>query len=356
MIDNIFLYDIGAFVTIQEAIMKFRTIGLIVTLALGLLAGPLPTESQQSGKVYRIGQLSNSARINRRGVEYRQGSPRKAYRQVLRDLGYVEGQNIVFEWRFSKRKRDRLPALADELVRLKVDVLFAHSLTAALAAKNATRTIPIVFLSAVDPVAAGLVDSLARPGENLTGLTHFAPALSGKRLELLKETIPKLSRVCVLWHPGNPGSEQIWKESQRAAPGLGLQLYSMEVTSANQLEGAFQEATKAGCTALAVTQSTLLHGNRERIADLAIKNRLPAIYSASRFVRSGGLMSYETNRVEQYRRAAIYVDKILKGAIPAVLPVERPRKFELIINLEAARKIGLTMPPEVLYRATKVIK
>ena len=336
--------------------MRFRTIGLISTLVLGLLAGPLPAEAQKAGKIYRIGQLSNAARINRRGVEYRQGRSRNAYRQSLRELGYVEGQNIVFEWRFSKRKRNRLPALADELVRLKADVLFAHSLTAALAAKNATRTIPIVFLSAVDPVAAGLVDSLARPGGNLTGLTHFAPALAGKRLELLKETIPKLSRVAVLWEPGNPGAEQIWKESQLAATGLGLQLYSMEVTSADQFEDAFQEARKEGCTALAVTQSSLLHSDRGRIADLAIKNRLPAIYSASRFVRSGGLMSYETNRVEQYRRAATYVDKILKGARPSDLPVEGPTKFELIINLKTAKQLGITIPSEVLYQATKVIK
>ncbi len=327
--------------------MRLRTIGLIGTLVLGLLAGPLPTESQQSGKVYRIGQLSNTSRIGHR---------QEAYLQALRDLGYVEGQNIVFEWRFSKRKRDRLPALADELVGLKVDVLFAHSLTAALAAKNATKTIPIVFLSAVDPVAAGLVDSLARPGGNLSGLTHVAPELADKRLELLKETISKLSRVAVLWHPGNPGSEQIWKESQLAATGLGLQLYSMEVTSADQFEGAFQEATKARSAALAVTQSSLISSNRRRIADLAIKNRLPAIYADSRFVSSGGLMSYGVDRSELLRRAVTYVDRILKGAKPGDLPVERPTKFDLIINLKTAKQIGVTIPPEFLLRADKVIK
>jgi len=336
--------------------MKLRTIGLISTLVLGLLAAPLPVEAQQAGKVYRVGQLSNSRGISRSGREYRQRPRPKAYRQALRELGYVEGQNIVFEWRFSKRKRNRLPALADELVRLKVDVLFAHSLTAALAAMNATRTIPIVFLSSVDPVAAGLVDNLARPGGNLTGLTHFAPALAGKRLELLKETIPKLSRVAVLWHPGNPGSEQIWKESQLAAPGLGLQLYSMEVTSADQFEGAFQEATKARSAALAVTLSSFINRNRNRIADLAIKNRLPAIFSNSRPVRSGGLMSYATDRIEQYRRAATYVDKILKGARPGDLPVEGPTKFEMVINLKTAKALGITIPPAILYRATKVIK
>ncbi len=332
--------------------MRLRTIGLISTLALGLSAAPLSVEAQKAEKVYRIGQLANTTRINRSGREYRQGRNRKAYRQALHELGYVEGQNIVFEWRFSERKHKRLPALANELVRLKVDVLFAHSLTAALAAKNATKTIPIVFLSSVDPVAAGLVDNLARPGENLTGLTHIMAALAGKRLELLKETIPKLSRVAVLWQPGNPGSEQIWKETQLAAPGLGLQLYSMAVTSDDQLEGAFQEATKAGSTALALT------ARREPLAvELAIKYRLPAIYSASRYVlRYGGLMSYAVDRFEQYRRAATYVDKILKGAKPRDLPVEGPTKFELVINLKTATKLGLTIPPDVLYRADKVIK
>jgi len=332
--------------------MRLRTIGLISTLALGLSAAPLSVEAQKAEKVYRIGQLANTTRINRSGREYRQGRNRKAYRQALHELGYVEGQNIVFEWRFSERKHKRLPALANELVRLKVDVLFAHSLTAALAAKNATKTIPIVFLSSVDPVAAGLVDNLARPGENLTGLTHIMAALAGKRLELLKETIPKLSRVAVLWQPGNPGSEQIWKETQLAAPGLGLQLYSMAVTSDDQLEGAFQEATKAGSTALALT------ARRETLAvELAIKYRLPAIYSASRYVlRYGGLMSYAVDRFEQYRRAATYVDKILKGAKPRDLPVEGPTKFELVINLKTATKLGLTIPPDVLYRADKVIK
>jgi len=325
------------------------------TLCAMLLALGFPVEAQKAEKVYRIGQLANTARMGRRG-EYQQRPRPKAYRQALRELGYVEGQNIVFEWRFSERKRDRLPALADELVRLKVDVLFAHSLTAALPAKNATRTIPIVFLSSVDPVTAGLVDSLARPGGNLTGLTHIMPALAGKRLELLKETIPKLSRVAVLWHPGNPGSEQIWKEIQLAAPGLGLQLYSMEVTSDDQFEGAFQEATKAGSVALVVTTSSLIQDNRTRITGLAIKYRLPAIYSASRFMHFGGLMSYAVDRVEQYRRAATYVDKILKGARPRDLPVEGPTKFELVINLKTAKALGITIPPSILYRADKVIK
>ena len=319
----------------------------ISVLAIVILASVHLAEAQQAEKVYRIGYLSNGKGTGRKHA---------AFRQALRDLGYVEGQNIVIERRFSKGKRARLPALADELVRLRVDVLFALSTRRALAAKNATRTIPIVFLSAVDPVAVGLVDSLARPGENLTGVTHIAPELAGKRLELLKEIIPKLSRVAVLWHPGNLGSEQIWKASQLAARGLGLQLHSMEVTSADKFEGAFQEATKARSAALAVTLSSLINSNRRRIAELAIKNRLPSIYSDSRPVRSGGLMSYATDRIEQYRRAATYVDKTLKGARPRDLPVEGPTKFELVINLKTAKALGITIPPSVLYRADKVIK
>ncbi len=312
-----------------------------------LLALSFPAEAQQPRKVPLIGFLTAGS-----------GSTRlPLLRKVLRELGYVDGQNIAIVTRAAYRKRDRLPRLAAELVNLKVDVLFAANINAALVAKKATRTIPIVFLSSLDPVAAGLIDSLARPGGNLTGLTHIAAVLFHKRLELLKEIIPNLSRVAGLWEPGNPGSESMWKESQLAARGLGLQLHSLEVTSADQFERAFQEATKADNDALVVTLSTVIHGNRRRIADLAIKNRLPAIYADSRFVRSGGLMSYAPDRgIKQYRRAATYVDKILKGAKPADLPVERPTKFELIINLKTAKKLGLTIPPEVLYTATKVIK
>ncbi len=328
--------------------MKRMVLLLAVSvLAIVILASVHLAEAQQAEKVYRIGYLSNGKGTGRKHA---------AFRQALRDLGYVEGQNIVIERRFSKGKRARLPALADELVRLRVDVLFANSITAALAAKNATKTIPIVVTSAADPVAAGLVDNLARPGGNLTGFTRTAAALAGKRLDLLKETIPKLSRVAVLWQPGNPSSEQIWKESQVPARKLGLQLYSMEVTSADRFEGAFREATKARSAALAVTVSQLINGNKNQIADLAIKNRLPAIYADSRFVSSGGLMSYGVDRIDHRRRALTYVDKILKGAKPADLPVMGPEKFELVINLKTAKKIGFTIPPEVLYRADKFIK
>ena len=274
----------------------------------------------------------------------------------LRELGYVEGKNLAIEFRYADNKLDRLPALADELVRLKVDMLVTPSTNEALAAKNATRTIPIVFLRVGDPVAAGLVDSLARPGGNITGFTTISAVLAGKRLELLKETVSKLSRVAVLWNPQDPGSTLQWKESQLSARQLGLQLYSMEVTSADKYENAFKEATKARSAALAVTLSALANSNQKRIADLATKNRLPAIYPRGDWVASGGLMSYGPDQAEPFRRVASMVDKILKGAKPADLPVEQPMKFELVINLMTASQIGLTIPPSVLYRADRVIK
>ena len=228
---------------------------------------------------------------------------------------------------------------------------------AALALKNATRTIPIVFFGAVsDPVAVGLVESLARPGGNVTGFTTISAVLVGKRLELLKETIPKLSRVAVLWDPKGQGAEQAWKDSELAARELGLQLHSMEVSSADKYEGAFKEATKAGSTALVVVGGPLITSNRKRIAELAIKSRLPTMYPDIRYANAGGLMSYGADRTEPYRRIASMVDKILKGTKPADIPVEQPTKFELIINLKAAKQIGLTIPPNVLVRADKVIR
>ena len=227
----------------------------------------------------------------------------------------------------------------------------------ALALKNATRTIPIVFFGAVsDPVEAGLVDGLARPGGNITGFTTISAVLVGKRLELLKETVPKLSRVAVLWNPKNALSEQSWKESQVPARELGLQLHSMGVSSADKYESAFQEAIKARSAALAVTQHTLANSNQKRIVNLAAKNRLPSMYYRGDFVESGGLMSYGADQAESYRRAAVFVDRVLKGVKPADIPVEQPKKFELIINLKAAKQIGLIIPPNVLARADKVIK
>jgi putative tryptophan/tyrosine transport system substrate-binding protein len=326
--------------------MRRRIISVL--LATILLATIFPVQAQQQAKVAKIGFLAT-------GSGSGPGGGVELLRRELRAFGYVEGKNIAFEYRYGENKLDRLPALADELVRLKVDVLVMGATPAALAAKNATRTIPIVFIGVGDPVASGLVDSLARPGGNITGLTNISAVLAGKRLELLKETVPKLSRVAVLWDPQTPGSPQ-WKESQFSARELGLQLHSMEVSSADKYEGAFKEAIKAGSNGLAVTQQTLATSNRKQIADLAAKNRLPAIYPRGDFVESGGLMSYGPDQIEPYKRVATMVDKILKGAKPADLPVEQPTKFELQINLKTAKALGLTIPPVVLMRAEKVIK
>jgi putative tryptophan/tyrosine transport system substrate-binding protein len=274
----------------------------------------------------------------------------------LRALGYVEGKNFTFDYRYADNRLDRLPALADELVGLKVDVLIARSPRAALAAKNATRTTPIVFYDVADPVALGLVDSLARPGGNLTGLTIITEVLVGKRLELLKETVPKLSGVAVLWNPQNPGNALQWKESQLQARALGLQLHSMEVSSADRYEGAFKEAAKARSAALAVTPDPLVTSNFKLITDLAVKYRLPAIADREEFVDNGGLMSYGADQADQHRRVAWMIDKILKGAKPSEIPVEQPTKFELVINLKTAKALGLTIPPVVLMRAERVVK
>jgi putative tryptophan/tyrosine transport system substrate-binding protein len=319
----------------------------IFCVALGALLVTLSFKAEaQQAKVPKIGFL---------GARPAPASGQELW-QELRKLGYVEGKNIAIEYRYADNKIERLPALADELVCLKVDVLITPGTNEALAATNATRTIPIVFVNVGDPVAAGLVDSLARPGGNVTGFTNIGAVLAGKRLELLKETVPKLSRVAVLWNPQNPGSTQQWKESQLSARELGLQLHSMEINSADKLESAFKETTKVRAAALAVTQSAWANSNQKQIADLATKNRLPAIYPRGDWVESGGLMSYGPDQVEPYRRVASMVDKILKGAKPADIPVEQPTKFELVINLKTAKQIGLTIPPNVLVRAEKVIK
>ena len=314
-----------------------------------LFAVAIMAEAQQTGKIHRIGFLSGGFSGSSRGIE--------PFRRELGELGYVEGKNIAFEYRYAEDKPDRSPALANELVRLKVDVIIAGGTGDTLAAKNATRTIPIVFLEEVsDPVASGLVDSLARPGGNITGFTTIATVLASKRLELLKETIPKLSRVAVLWNPQASANAPQWKESQLAARQLGLQLHSMEVSSADKYESAFKEAVKARSSALAVTRQRLANANQKLIADLATKNRLPAIAARGDFVESGGLMSYGADLVEPFKRAASMVDKILKGTKPADIPIEQPKKFEFIINLKAAKQIGLTIPPNVLARADRVIR
>jgi putative tryptophan/tyrosine transport system substrate-binding protein len=304
-------------------------------------------QAQQPGKVYRIGFLSG-------------GFPGPSHwttrlRTALRELGYIEGSNIAIEARYSENKIDRLPTLADELVRLKPDVIVAGGRNDARAAKNATKTIPIIAVGLLDPVADGLLHNLARPGGNLTGFTTIADVLVGKRLELLKESVTNLSRVSVLWNPQDPGSALQWKESQVAAGGLGLQLRSLEVSSAEKLEGAIREVATTR-SALATTASAFVNNHRKEITNLAAKNRLAAIYHQESFVVSGGLMSYGGDEDEQYRRVAYYVDRILKGAKPADLPVEQPTNFELVINLKTAQALGLKIPAHLLMEADRVIE
>jgi putative ABC transport system substrate-binding protein len=318
-------------------------------LAIFLLTSVCPAEAQQPKKVPRIGWLTGaplSANAERR----------EAFRQGLRELGYVEGKNIVVEWRAAEGKLDRLSALAAELVRLKVDVIVTTGPTPTRAAKEATVTIPIVMAQDIDPVGTGFVASLARPGGNITGLATLAPEISGKQLELLREILPRLSRVAVLWASSNPGNAQQLKETERAAGALGVKLQHLDVLGPKDIETAFRTASKGRADAVLVLQSGVVIAHRTEIPELAIKSRLPAIYPRSEFVEDGGLMSYGASFTDMDRRAATYVDKILKGAKPADLPVEQPTKFELVINLKAAKQIGLTIPPNVLARADKVIK
>ena len=317
---------------------------IFLALCSLLLTPCFPIEAQQP-KMPKIGWLGIRPDSLTTSVE--------SFRREFRALGYVEGKNFILAYRSADNKLDRLPGLADELIGLKVDLLITPSTNEARAAKNATKTIPIVF-SSNDPVGFGLVNSLARPGGNLTGFSTIASELGGKRLELLKETITKLARVAFLWNPQTSGSA--WKEIQLPAKDLGLQLHSMEVSSADKIDSAFTAAQKAGSAALAVALGPLINSHQKRIVELAAKNRLPAIYSRADFVESGGLMSYGTDQEEPYRRIAVMVDKILKGAKPADLPVEQPKKFEFIINLKAAKQIGLTIPPNVLARADRVIR
>jgi ABC-type uncharacterized transport system substrate-binding protein len=307
-------------------------------------------DAQPTGKIYRIGRLSGALSSSTFSLD--------ALRRELRDLGYIEGKNISFELRYAEERPERLSALADELVRLKVDLIIAGGPNDGLTAKKATTTIPIVFTdSPSDPVALGLVNSLARPGGNVTGFFTMADVLAGKRLQVLKESVPKLSRVAVFWY-GKSGSEPQWTESQLAARQLGLQLYSIEIGDTNKFESALKEAIKAGSAALAVTRHRLSQTsvNQRRIIELAAKYRLPAIYFREDFVEQGGLMSYGADEVEPFKRVAVMVDKILKGAKPADIPVEQSTKFEFVINLKVAKQLGLTIPPNVLARADRVIR
>jgi putative ABC transport system substrate-binding protein len=314
-----------------------------------LLALSFPAQAQQPTKIPRIGHLAASSfSTNPARIE--------AFRQGLRELGYVEGKNIVIEYRYAEGKLDRLPALVAELVRLKVDIIVSGGPTPTRAAKEATSTIPIVMAFDNDPVANGFVASLARPGGNITGLSTLAPEISGKQLELLKEIVPRLARVAVLGDSTTPGNAQALKEIELAAGALKVKLQYLDVLDPKDIETAFRAANKGRADAVLMMTSRVFVLQRTQIADLAAKSRLPAIYDRREFVDDSGLMSYGTNFTDLSRRAATYVDKILKGAKPADLPVEQPIKFELIINLKAAKQIGLTIPPNVLARADKVIK
>jgi len=317
---------------------------IVVVLGVGAIA-----EAQQPKKVPRIGFLTtvSPSTISDR-VE--------AFRQGLRELGYVEGKNIVIEWRYAEGKIDRLPALAAELVRLKVDVIVTAGSPVTRSAKEATVTIPIVMANDSDPVGSGHVASLARPGGNITGLSTLRLEISGKRLELLKEIIPRLSRVAVLGSSTVPGNAQALKETELAAGAFGVQLQYLDVLSPKDIETAFRAASKGRADAVLVLGGPLFNSQRTQIVDLAVKSRLPAIYYAAEFVEDGGLMTYGVSVIDLFHRAAVYVDKILKGAKPADLPVEQPTKFELVINLKTAKQIGLTIPPNVLARADRVIR
>ncbi|HXV80278.1 MAG TPA: ABC transporter substrate-binding protein [Candidatus Binatia bacterium] len=315
-----------------------------------LLALCSPATAQQAEKVSRIGFLSGSTPSSMKART-------EAFRQGLRDLGYVEGKNILIEWRFGEGKRDRLPVLATELVHLKVDVIVTAGPLVTRSVKQATSTIPIVMAQDPDPVGNGFVASLARPGGNITGLSRFAPELTGKQLELLKEIVPKLSRVAVFGTSTRPGNEQTLREVELAARAFGVQLQYLDILSPKDIETAFQAAVRERADgALWFVTGSIGNPHRKKIADLAVSSRLPVMYFEPADVEAGGLMAYTVDFTDLDRRAATYVDKILKGRKPADLPVEQATKFEFVVNLKTAERIGLTIPPNVLVRAQKVIQ
>ena len=313
-----------------------------------LLALPFPARAQQPGKVARVGYLSAGTGRGSRNAE--------ALSQGLRELSYFEGQNIAIEYRSAEGNNDRLPTLAADLAGLKVDIIFAAGGEAGRVAKKATSAIPIIFVGAVDPVASGLVDSLARPGGNVTGFSAGAPGLYGKRLEIIKETVPRLTHVGVLLNPTFAAADVALKEFRGVARELGVRIQSLEVRSANDIDRAFEAATKTQVGALVVAQQAPIQFNQKRVVELAAKRRLPAIYSDTEWIHVGALMSYGPSFTDLYRRAADYVDKILKGRHPSDLPVQQPIKYELMINLKTAKTLGLTIPPIVLMRAVRVVK
>jgi putative ABC transport system substrate-binding protein len=314
-----------------------------------LLASFHRAEAQQPTQVPSIAYLSS-------GQGFVSSERRQAFRQGLRELGYVEEKNLIVEYRYAEGNSERLAALAAELVRLKIDVIVTSGPPGTRAAKKATTTVPIVMAHDPDPLGSGFIASLARPGGNITGLSSLVAQLGGKRLELLRELIPKLSRVAVLGTSTNPSNVQMATEIEVAARPIGIRIQFVDVQDSKEIEGGFRAATKAHAEALFVLGNPVLNAHRTEVADLALKSRLPAVYGQPDLMAAGGLMFYGASITEMFRRAAIYVDKILKGAKPADLPVEQPTKFELIINLKTAKQIGLTIPPNVLARADKVIR
>jgi putative ABC transport system substrate-binding protein len=329
--------------------MKYSAVGCIVTLTLSLLAAPLAVEAQPSAHVPRIGLLSIFAPAVGQ-------SKAENFREGLREVGYMEGKNILIETRWAEGHRERFAELAADLVRMQVAVLVTDTTPVTLAAMQATHTIPIVIITSGDPVEAGLVASLARPGGNVTGLTFQAPALSGKRLELLKEAAPQTTLVAVLWNAANPSHVSFLRETEAAARALGLQLHAVEVRSPADLDRAFEAIARTRPSALITLADGMLVDNRTRIVAFAAQSRLPAVFPDRDFAEAGGLMTYGPNLAANFRRAAYYVDRILKGAKPADLPVEQPMKLELVLNLKTAQALGLTIPPTLLFQADEVIR
>jgi putative ABC transport system substrate-binding protein len=318
---------------------------LIAILALGFLAISEPAVAQPPGKIHRVGVLGNE-----------NNPPWEGFRQGLRELGYVDGQNVTIEWRWSEGKPDRFPGLATEVVALKPDVIVASGTQATRAAKRATSAIPIVMTTSSYPDKIGLVDSLSRPGGNVTGLSNVGPELSGKKLELLKEIAPKASRVAVLFNPASEVEPLAVRELSAAAAAVGVEIQSVEVRSPDDFSAAFAALSPSRVHALLALGNPINFRGRQLIADFALKNRLPSIYDERLFVEAGGLMSYAPSFTDSFRRAATYVDKILKGAKPADLPVEQPTKFELVINVKTAKILGLTIPPSLLLRADQLVE
>jgi len=333
----------------QEAPMMYRLIRFLVTLTLGLLLPSLVAIAQQPTKIPRIGVfMTGSPATTDHYVD--------AFQHGLREHGYVEGQHITIDYRWTEGTFNQLSDLAAELVRAKVDLLVAWGTTAATAAQHATRLLPIVFVAVSDPVGTGLVASLVRPGGNITGLTSFSIEVSGKLLELLREAAPRMTRVAVLRNPANPIAALQWRETEVAAQALAVQLHLAEVRDSKEFERAFSAMTRERADALIVLADPMFLSERRRIAELAAQSRLPTAFNVRQYVEAGGLLSYGPSLTDLFRHAAGYVDKILKGAKPADLPVERPIQFELVLNLSAAQALGLTLPPSLLFQATEVIR